>query len=151
MLITEAGEGAADMTTRIPGVRRGARALRNGNAGLTLIELLCVVTIIGVLVAICLPRLLGARQTAIDARAKSDLRNAANAEEAYFVAVGEYLPCTDDTCKQQLPDFRLSPGVSITIEADNGSQPSFLGRADAIAAGGVKTYSYNSATGGMIR
>lgn len=122
---------------------------RGGAAGFTLIELLCVVTIIGVLVAIAIPRLLGFRQTAIDARAKSDLRNAANAEEMYFVAMGEYLDCEDLLCKAQLPDFRLSPGVSIKIEANNAASPSFKGTASA--AGGDKTFLYDSAGGGMIR
>ena len=118
-----------------------------GDAGFTLVELLCVVAIIGVLTAIVIPRFLGFRQLAIDARAKSDLRNAANAEESYFVGVGEYLSCTDDQCKNQLPDFRLSPGVTINIAADNGPHPSFLGTAQA--SGGAKIFTYNSAAGGL--
>ena len=118
-------------------------------AGFTLIELLCVVAIVGVLSAIALPRFLGFRQTAIDARAKADLRNAATAEEAYFVGTGDYLTCTDDVCKNQLPDFRLSPGVTIGIVADNSPHPSFFGTSSA--AGGGKTFSYSSATGGMLQ
>ena len=116
-------------------------------SGFTLIELLSVVAIIGVLVAIALPRLLGFRAAAIDARAKSDLRNAATSEEAYFVGLGDYLTCIDDQCKNQLPNFRLSPGVSINITANNGSQPTFIGT--SYAAGGEKTYTYNSAAGGL--
>lgn len=118
-----------------------------GAAGFTLVELLCVVAIIGVLTAIVIPRFMGFRALAIDARAKSDLRNAANAEESYFVGTGEYLSCVDDECKNQLPDFRLSPAVNINIAAHNGAHPSFLGT--AVAAGGSKTYTYNSAAGGM--
>ena len=128
--------------------RRSTRPL-TGNEGFTLIELLCVVAIIGVLTAIIIPRFMGVRQLAVDARAKSDLRNAANAQEAYFVAVGEYLSCTNEICKNQLPNFRLSPGVAIDIEADNGPHPSFLGT--ATAAGGSRTFTYNSAAGGMRR
>jgi len=124
-----------------------ARSRSVHDAGFTLIELLSVVTIVGVLGAIALPRFMGFRQTAVDARAKSDLRNAATAEEAYFVGTGDYLTCTDDVCKNQLPDFRLSPGVSINIAADNSPHPSFFGT--AAAAGGSKTFSYNSAGGGM--
>ena len=118
-------------------------------AGFTLIELLSVVAIIGVLSAIALPRFLGFRQTAIDARAKADLRNAATAEEAFFVGTGDYLSCTDDVCKNQLPDFRLSPGVTIGMTANNGPQPTFFGT--AAAAGGSKTFSYSSAAGGMLQ
>ena len=137
------------MTGNGPNVVRGIRGMRRHPAGFTLIELLCVVAIIGVLFAICIPRFLGFRQTAIDARAKSDLRNAANAEEAYFVAVGDYLSCADEVCKQKLPDFRLSPGVSISLVADNGNSPTFSGSASA--AGGSKTFKYDSASGGMVR
>jgi prepilin-type N-terminal cleavage/methylation domain-containing protein len=126
--------------------RHYARSI-SGDAGFTLIELLSVVAIIGVLTAIVIPRFLGIRQLAIDARAKSDLRNAANCEEAYFVAIGEYLTCATDTCKSQLPNFRLSPGVTMRIAADNGPHPSFIGTASA--AGGTKTFTYNSAAGGM--
>jgi prepilin-type N-terminal cleavage/methylation domain-containing protein len=129
-------------------LRRKGRGRNAASAGFTLIELLCVLTIIGVLSAIVIPRLLGIRATAYDARAKSDLRNAANAEEAYFVAVGDYLSCTDDNCKTQLPDFRLSNGVSIELSANNGAQPTFSGTATAM--GGSKTFQYDSSAGGMI-
>ena len=128
-------------------LERGARTRLGNASGFTLVELLCVVAIIGVLTAIVIPRFMGFRALAIDARAKSDLRNAANAEEAYFVGVGEYLSCVNDDCKNQLPDFRLSPGVEIHINANNGPHPSFLGT--AVATGGDKTFSYNSAAGGM--
>jgi prepilin-type N-terminal cleavage/methylation domain-containing protein len=126
---------------------RHPRSASGNTAGFTLIELLSVVAIIGVLTAIVIPRFLGIRQLAVDARAKSDLRNAANCEEAYFVAVGDYLTCATDICKSQLPSFRLSPGVTINIAADNGPHPSFLGT--AFAVGGSKTFTYNSAAGGM--
>ena len=129
-------------------LRRKGRGRNAASAGFTLIELLCVLTIIGVLSAIVIPRLLGIRATAYDARAKSDLRNAANAEELYFVSVGDYLSCVDDTCKTQLPEFRLSNGVSIELSANNGPQPTFSGTATAV--GGSKTFMYDSSAGGMI-
>lgn len=140
-------DGVVRMIASSPGVTRHARSISRNSAGFTLIELLCVVAIIGVLTAIVIPRFLGIRQLAVDARAKFDLRNAANAQEAYFVAVGEYLSCANDTCKDDLPSFRLSPGVTISIAANNGPQPSFLGT--AAAAGGSKTFTYDSAAGGM--
>lgn len=128
---------------RIPGLARPLLTER----GLTLIELLMVVAIIGVLSAVAVPQFYSYRQTAYDARAKSDLRNAANAEEAYFLINGDYLDCSNTVCQNQLPDFRLSNTVTINIRADNGAQPTFTGT--AYSSGGARTFTYDSAAGGI--
>lgn len=127
--------------------RPGGAQLRT-ERGFTLLELLLVIAIIAILGAIAIPQFLSYRQTAFDARAKSDLRNAANAEEAYFVATGDYLDCVNNACVSQLPDFRLSDTVTITMVAANGAQPTFTGT--AYTTGGQKTFLYDSAAGGMV-
>ena len=55
-----------------------------GDEGFTLIELLVVIIIIGILAAIAIPVFLNQRQKGWEAAVKSDLRNAATAQETYL-------------------------------------------------------------------
>ena len=79
--------------------------------GFTLIELLIVVVIIGILAAIAIPKFQSTKGKANAAALKSDLRNLATAQEAYFYDNSVY--ATDVT---MLP-YSRSPGVVLTITA----------------------------------
>ena len=83
---------------------------KNNQSGFTLIELLVVVAIIGILAAIAIPQFAAYRAKGFDARAESDCRNAATAEEAYFVDNASYTD--DDTA---LPGFVKSADVDISF------------------------------------
>jgi type IV pilus assembly protein PilA len=107
--------------------------------GFTLIELLVVVAIIGILAAIAIPQFSAYRAQGFNARASSDLRNLATAEEAYFAANAEY-----STDPDNLVGFKQSPGVTLAI-TDNGT--TFT--ASAYHTNGDKTFDWDSANGGL--
>ena len=53
--------------------------------GFTLIELMIVIAIIGILAAIAIPQFSAYRQRSYNSAAEADIRNAATAQEAYYV------------------------------------------------------------------
>jgi len=55
------------------------------NEGFTLIELMIVVAIIGILAAIAIPQFSAYRTRSFNSAAEADIRNAATAQEAYYV------------------------------------------------------------------
>lgn len=97
------------------------RIARRTPAGFTLIELLIVVVIIGILAAIAIPKFQNTKGKANAAALKTDLRNLATAEEAYFF---EYAVYTDDVSKLS---YRNSPGVVLSVVEATSSGWSALG------------------------
>jgi len=58
--------------------------------GFTLIELMIVIAIIGILAAIAIPQFSAYRVRSYNSASQADLRNAATAQEAYFVDESTY-------------------------------------------------------------
>lgn len=85
--------------------------------GFTLIELLVVIAIIGVLAAIAIPQFAAYRRRSFEAQVKSDLHNAAVAQEAYYVTSNTYKACTACTGAQFLG---FNATARVTIDSSGG-------------------------------
>lgn len=64
--------------------------MRTSEDGFTLVELALVIVVLGVLVAIALPSILGFQKTADEMRTRTELTNAGKAEAAIAVTDGAY-------------------------------------------------------------
>jgi type IV pilus assembly protein PilA len=70
--------------------------------GFTLIELMIVIAIIGILAAIAIPQYSLYRTRSFNAAAQADLRNAATAQEAYFMDHGTYCSVDNESHRPHL-------------------------------------------------
>ena len=95
--------------------------------GFTLIELLIVVVIIGILAAIAIPKFASTKEKAYLAAMKSDLRNAATAQEGYFADNTVYLSGVASnlagvpTPLVAMGNYVPSAGVTVTFTATAGT------------------------------
>jgi type IV pilus assembly protein PilA len=124
--------------------------------GFTLIELLVVVAIIGILAAIAIPQFSAYREKGYDSAAKSDMRNIATAEEAYFVDSQQYLStdCNSETaptvCTNNLPGApKASLGVRVQYTADNTAGAQKFTGTGKHKNGRTTAFTWNSSLAGL--
>src|SRR4051812_39392339 len=132
------------------------KAAEEREGGFTLIELLVVIIIIGILAAIAIPVFLNQRQKGYDAQAKSDLRNAATAEETYMTDANQYSTDVNSAAGHDVV-YKKSPNVAaitavmtdaagVKVAGTNGTNGFCL---EAKSDSGTY-FGYNSAKGGLL-
>jgi type IV pilus assembly protein PilA len=116
--------------------------IRKNKKGFTLIELLIVVVIIGILAAIAIPRFASTKGKAFDAAAKTDLRNAMTAQEAYYSDNQTYAAST-----AAMTDFSESANVTVTVSSGSASGYVMTSK----HAESTNTWCIDSADGEIVR
>jgi len=120
--------------------------LRLRAEGFTLIELLVVIAIIGILAAIAIPQFATYRRRGYGSQVKSDIRNVATAEEAYFVNANTYLSKSSAITSSDLPGYNQSGDVTITAA---GTETTFLLTGTHSKCNSSNVWTFASTTGAI--
>jgi prepilin-type N-terminal cleavage/methylation domain-containing protein len=100
---------------------------RAQHQGFTLIELLVVVVVIGILAAIAIPKFANTKEKALVAAMKSDLRNLAGTQEAYWNQTQTYY-------NGVIPDpaIKFTPTVGVKVEIINSTAAGWSAKATGL-------------------
>jgi type IV pilus assembly protein PilA len=91
---------------------------REGMRGFTLLELVSVIAVIGILATIAIPQFVEYRLRSFNEAARAALRNAAIAQEAYYLDMNTYTARISDLTSR---GYTHQDGVTTTIIVHNNS------------------------------
>jgi len=106
-------------------------------------DVLILVVLIGILSAIAIPMFAAHRRSVYDGNVKSNLKNAAKAQRAYYKNNGTYTAKIDS-----LPEFNQSDNVNITMEA-TANTFIITGTVKKGCSPNTGTWTFNSTTGAI--
>ena len=109
--------------------------------GLTLLELLVVVAVMGVLAAIVVQQFSIYRSRSVDTQMRSDLKSAAMAMESYFADFQSY---PTSIIGIRTAGFRQTSGVTLTI---NVTSPNIFTLTASKPSGTQASFTFDSSTG----
>jgi type IV pilus assembly protein PilA len=115
---------------------------KKNEKGFTLIELMIVIAIIGILAAIAIPQFAAYRRRSYNSSANADLRNAATAQEAYYVDESTYTTGVNNLIGTY--GLYLSDGVVMSVSGDV-----FSYTMSAYHTSGDRTYSIHGPGGSV--
>jgi prepilin-type N-terminal cleavage/methylation domain-containing protein len=108
-----------------------AFSFRRHDRGFTLIELVVVLAILGILIALAVPRYLGSRQNAFVAEGDNLLQELKTMSWAYYQQYSTFLGMTPTIVGFQPPDDDTASCWDITYSAITATSVAMLGTGDA--------------------